>query len=365
MLKRILISLILVCLILPVTPAVISVVDAQRSGRTVFIPLVKRAGSSSSGSGPAILVGVYTDGYLGQPATIANEVQAIDSWAGEKHSLVGTFIAIEDQSPEYNIPVPLGNISDAGYTPFVNLDTTRTLDAINNNSMDAAIKNMALAFKQWYDEGAKKGQRRKAFVAPLQEMNGNWVSYFSTDTSKFKRAYGHIRDIFAQNGASPAVWWTFAPNGWSDPSHPGFEQYYPGDSVVDAVAFSSYNFGHCPAASWKEWMDGSKVFAGYMDRMVAMAPSKGIIIAQTATTAYTGSGYMESVKGQWLVDSYKLLAGYRNTIGILYFNKNKECDWPFYKKDGIKVSGYISAVRESRIGYVSPSDLIARPRLLP
>lgn len=367
--KCIFLATIMAYLWLPFLHIGLSQVQANsQNAQKIFLPLV--ANGYLRGKATSVMLGVYTDGYLGQTATIVNEVQAIDNWAGKKNSIVGTFIAIEDEHPDYNIPVPLGNIFDAGYTPFVNLETTHTLDEINNGSLDDKIKAMAIAFKTWHDIGISKSQNRRAFLAPLQEMNGYWVSYHDNDTSKFKSAYTRIQNIFAQNGASSAVWWVFAPNGWSDPTKndPPFEQYYPGDSQVDAVAFSSYNSGYCSSAVWKAWDNADKVFTEYMDRMTAMAPTKGIIVAQTGTSGYIGNNvYSETSKGQWLVESYQLLASYKNTIGIVYFNKgvNQTCDWPFYKINGTQIEGYITAVGDSSYDYVPPAELVARTNLLP
>lgn len=343
-----------------------ALVDAQelaaaRLDRKLYLPLVQ---ASMPPPLPPIMLGVYTDSWLGDDSTINNEVKAIDAWAGKKNSLVGTFIAIEDPNEWYNIPVPLGKIADAGYTPFVNLETTRTLDQINNGSLDAEIIQMAKAFKTWRSEGAAKGQDRRAFLAPLQEMNGDWVSYHSDDTQKFKNAYMRIQNIFAQQGASSAVWWVFAPNGWSDPdkNDPPFEQYYPGDDKVDALAFSSYNFGYCSAAAWKQWDNAKSVYREYLERMQVMAPRKGVIVAQTGTSAYTAGGYSVPAKSSWLDESYQFMAEYSNVIGVIYFNKGmgEDCDWPFYKKDGVKADGYISGIRSGRYQYVSPKDLIAK-----
>ncbi len=308
-----------------------------------------------------VILGTYTDGYLGKQSTIDDEVKAIDTWSGKRLSLVGTFIAIEDQYPDYNIPVPLGLIWESGYTPFVNLNTGKTLMTINSGGLDDWIRNMALAFKTWRDQGLAKDENRRAFVAPLQEMNGDWVSYFGSP-SDFKTAFARIQNIFNQVGAGPAVRWVFAPNGWSDPSDPPFEDYYPGDSSVEVIAFSGYNSGYCPSATWKEWDGPDVVFGPYIQRSRIMAPSKPIIIAQTATTAYDQSGINQQSKNSWLIDSYNYLANQAGVIGIIYYNKalNQSCDWPFYQSNGTKYDGYRVGVVNSTFIYLSPETLASK-----
>jgi hypothetical protein len=312
-----------------------------------------------------VLLGVYTDSYLGLQSTIDNEVKAIDTWSGKRLSIVGTFIGFDDQHPDYNIPVPLGLVWDSGYTPFVNLSSSRTLQYINSGNMDSAIRRIAGAFKQWRDEGLTKRQNRRAFVAPFPEMNGDWVSYFGSP-GDFKLAYQRVRDIFNQEGASPAVRWAFAPNGWSAPNDSPFEDYYPGDAGIEVVAFSAYNAGYCPSVQWKEWKTAEQVLANYIQRMRVMAPSKPVFVAQTGTTAYTNRGYSAQAKNEWLLDAYGLIADSPGVSGIIYFNmgKNQACDWPFYQLNGSKFDGYRQAVSRSEFIYI-PSEALASLPLSP
>lgn len=321
----------------------------------VYIPFVDAMGPRE------VLLGVYTDGYLGQQATIDNEAKAIDSWSGKRLSILATFIAIEDAYPFYNIPVPLGLIWDSGYTPFVNLSTSRSLQNINSGQLDGDIREMAQAFKQWRDEGLSKGQNRKAFLAPLQEMNGDWVPYHGSPAD-FKTAFTRIRNIFNQEGASAAVRWTFAPNGWSERDFP-FEDYYPGDAVIEVNAFSGFNSGYCPTALWKQWDGPEQVYGPYITRMRAMAPSKPIFVAQTATTAYTSFGYSNQAKNEWLEDAYIYLANSPGVSGVIYFNKavQQTCDWPFYRPSGTQYDGYRQGVNRSEYIYIGPETLANMP----
>ncbi len=324
--------------------------------RRVFLPLML----SKQAQQQQLILGVYTMGYLGDIKTINDEVKSVDTWSGKRLSLVGTYIAIEDQYADYNITVPLGNIWDNGYTPFVNLSTQHTLSDINSGKLDTAAHQMAQAFKHWRSIGQSKGQNRRAFVAPLQEMNGYWVPYHGSPAD-FKLAFKRIEQIFSDEQASAAVRWVFAPNGWSSPNDYQLEDYYPGDGQVEAVALSAYNFGYCSAATWKTWQGPDEVFGPYLDRLVKMAPTKPIFVAQTGTTAYGPTGYNEATKGQWIYDSYSYLAQSPNVFAIIYFNRDKECDWAFYQKSGRKIDGYKTVVAQPEFGSISPSDLANGP----
>lgn len=311
-------------------------------------PLVKS-------SNAPVMLGVYQTGYLGEPDVVEKELHQLDLWAGKQLSIAGLFFDIEDSNPDYNIPVPLELLRQKGYTAFINLASSRTMAEIAGGSLDRSLQRTAKAYAKWVSQG----QNRTVFIAPFPEMNGSWESY-REDPENYKVAFQRIQTIFADSGVPPkAVRWVFVPNGWSSNQH-RFERYYPGDDKVDVVAFSAYNWGYCSnsaAGQWKQWDTPKAVFGPYLDRMRAMAPTKPIFIAQTATTSATKTGSNPNLKDQWLDDSYSYLAASPGVRAILYFNINKECDWAFYNSNGNKNEGYKKAVANPAFGYVSPAEL--------
>ncbi len=301
---------------------------------------------------PPVLLGLYAPDYLGTQSVIDQQLRQIDKWAGKHHSLAGFFFDIEDSNPGYNIPVPLEQLRQNGYTAFINLKSTRSATQIAKGDVDSSLRKVAKAYAEW----ANRGEGRMAFLAPLQEMNIPGEAY-SKDVKNFKLAYQRIQKIFKEAGVSPkAVRWVFAPNGWSESNDHRFENYYPGDERVDVVAFSSYNWGYCSNSIWKHWNTPKEVFESYIKRMRAMSASKPIFIAQTATTSSTQSGSHNNAKDQWLRDSYAYLAA-MGVRGVLYFNINKECDWAFYSNSESKSAGYKDAIANSAFGYLSPAEL--------
>lgn len=299
-----------------------------------------------------VLLGLYTPNYLGLQRVIDRELRQVDNWAGKRHSLAGFFMDIEDSNPAYNIKERLEILRRNGYTAFINLDSTRSAAQIARGDVDQSLRKLAQAYADW----SKQGSGRMAFIAPFQEMNIPGETY-SKDPQNFKLAYQRIQTIFTEAGVAPgAVRWVFAPNGWSENAQHRFENYYPGSARVDVVAFSSYNWGHCRNASWKQWKTPQEVFESDIQRMRVMAPGKPIFIAQTATTSYTQSGATSSAKDRWLRDAYAQLAA-MGVRGILYFNIDKECDWAFYSDRDRNSAGYRDAVALPAFGYVAPANL--------
>ena len=275
-------------------------------------PEEKEAGSSAAADG--VLLGMYPSGFL---RYYVEDVIEVDQWmapTGKRHAVAATFMDFEDPDLEEHIPNELDAAWDHGYIPFVNLsagnlDTHWTAEEIAQGELDQAIETWASLYAAWSREGEKR-----AFLAPLQEMNGSWTTY-GLDPENFKLAYRRIQDIFYQQGVSPrAVSWVFAPNGWSLEEH-RFELYYPGDERVDVVGFSSFNFGQC--SNWPAWQTYQDIFQPYLERMSAMAPEKPIFIAELGTVAEGGD------KDQWLQNTYAQLSTYPNLRGILYFNRGE------------------------------------------
>jgi len=305
-----------------------------------------------------LLLGIYTSQSL---MSAVGEIIALDAWVDDpakKTSIAGTFMDIEWPNADYNVPTELNAAWVNGYTPFVNLmtseideygeerDPPRTAAYIASGGIDSAIRTWAQEFAAWSNGGEKQ-----AFIALFQEMNLRNVVY-GMDPEGFQAAFRHVVQLFYEEGVSPdAVSWVFAPNGWNEPGDPDFEAYYPGDDVVDLLAFSAYNFGDCPP-EWPSWDEPEVAFGPYLARLRTMAPTKPIFIAQTACTSEGVSGGDD--KGQWLIDTYSYLANYPAVRGVLYFNLDKECDWAFYQESGRKLTDYKTAIAIGEIAYQHP-----------
>jgi hypothetical protein len=331
-----------------VTASIVHVHASSAAGKEeTYLPLVYRS------SKQPVLLGTYSQGYIGSQSVMDAEYHALDAWAGERLSLAGVFTNIM-ADPVVNLKWPVEFAWANGYTPFVNLtvlyDSGITAKMIANGYADTNLHALARIFAS-----LANNSNYMVYFAPLQEMNGNWVPY-GLDPVNFKLAYRRIQQIFADEGVpSASARWVFAPNGWSAPGTPGFENYYPGDAYVDVVGFSSYNFGYCPVNDQPAWQTPVTVYHEYIDRMIAMAPSKPIFIAQTATSSYTKSGKSVAAKNQWLTDAYNYVAANPAVRAIIYYNRwISDCDWSFYQQGGEQYTGYRQGVANPVYGYVDP-----------
>lgn len=318
-----------------------------------YLPVILKSPLPAAPPPTPIALGIYPQGWPGTDGM--PEAHAIDAWAGKGLSIVGTFIDIEDISKDADVTGQLTTIWQNGYTPFVNLMTHHSAqDIIDNNTLNSELRKWARAFNSFTNGG-----ERMAFIAPLPEMNGDWVPYFAGPQT-FKNAYWHIQSIFSQEGVpEQSVRWVFAPNG---PTYKkdNFEYYYPGDATVDVVGFSSYNYGCHPNYPADQWLGGQVTFKKYLVRMTAMAPSKPIFITQTGTTAYVcPESLQHAEKDNWLIVAYTYLETYPGLRAIIYFNKSVQpeyYDWPFWSFTS-HYDGYQVGVSDPAYRYISPADM--------
>jgi beta-mannanase len=326
------------------------------------------------GSSPPLLLGIYPTGSLGFQATYDNELHPIGNWlsgvtGGRSTSIIGVFSdIIYPNQAQYDESVKnlLTGIWDNGYVPFVNIATDDTASNIANGSnYEAGMIAWAQSFKKYALSG-----NHFAFIAPLQEMNGSWVKYHG-DPASYKAVFTKLRNIFKQQGVPDnSVSWVFAANGWTDPGLPLFEDYYPGNSVVDEVGISAYNFGDCmPGLDWQSpevvFNDPASPTEGrYLDRLRAMAPNKPIIIAQTAPGDLYQGSVRADMKNSWLIDAYNYLATQPDVQAVIYYNYDyaasgqSACHWPMYTVNGTHYDGYKTGVSNPAYGFVNQYDIM-------
>jgi len=330
-------------------------------------------GPQSAGTpGLPILFGAYTS--LDLQSSIG-ELTGMNNWltshGASGVTFAGDFLSITF-NPAWNVGHELDAAWNNGFVPFVNLmpsasweglyfkSNCDTTSEIASGSCDAHLQSFAGYYKAWVN----KGGGRRAFIAPLPEMNGNWITY-ATNGPTYIQAFIRIRQIFENQGVPrSAVRWVFAPNGWHDPANPwqAFENYYPGNEYADIVAFSAYNYGGCPANTpWRIWDAFETAIEPYLIRMRSLAPSKPIFIAQTGTVGIPDdSSNPNQTKSNWISDTFDKLADYPAVRGILYFNMVKTesslvncpngADYRIYYSGSNGDAGFLNIMKDSRFG---------------
>lgn len=257
-----------------------------------------------------VYAGMYSSQFFS-----TDDLNAFAAAAGKRNTFGGTFhhpLESEGSNWALNTETLLEEVWQGQATPFANLEVSVSSFTIASGAYDNQIRAWANRVKSWLDRGGG----RSVFLAPLQEMNGDWVPY-GMDPGNYRLAFARIRAIFTDLGMNETqVRWVFAPNGWSTPP---FSQadYYPGDDLVDLVGFSAYNFG----TSLDRWATVPEVMGGVFDEARTYAPGKPYVLAQTASSKIGGD------QNAWLTEMFSYVASDPNALGFVYFNLDRETDW--------------------------------------
>jgi len=235
-------------------------------------------------------------------------ITTLTQQAGKPPAIYQLFFEVErDWTPEPIVEL-LTELEGRGMTPYLEM-TVEDLGALNGGGHDTKLRQMANVLAGWLQE--RPG--RTMLVAPLPEMNGNHP--WSGQPHGYKAGYRRIRAALLDEGLTPRqIRFLFAPYG--DSSHDdNYEDYYPGDEVVDLIGFAEINNG-LPA-----WRDYEFTFGRYIDALRAqISLTKPILITQTASIEVGPNG--ES-RDRWLDDMFTRLKAHDQVIGAIYFNRDR------------------------------------------
>lgn len=172
------------------------------------------------------------------------------------------------------------------------------------------------------------------------EMNGQWFGWngkyhggartdgFGDPTKpdgpeRFVAAWRHIVKLMRGEGANNLLWvWHPDANDQPDVAWNHFENYYPGDDVVDWVGFSCYGY-LTPRDDWDP-----KAFRDTLDlayhRVQKLAPGKPIIVAEFGHA----SGHPKQDATAWAAAALSDLLAQRwpRIIGFSWWNERWEND---------------------------------------
>jgi hypothetical protein len=191
-----------------------------------------------------------------------------------------------------------------GRIPMITWEPTGTsLDQIRSGANNALIRERARAVRNF---------GKPIFLRWAHEMNGNWYSWGGAP-AKYVDAYRHIHDLFLREGAINVIW-VWGPNNESVPSESwnNWSNYYPGDSYVDWVAASGFNWGNL--RSWSRWRSFVETFTRIYNDYAARKP---FMVAETGSTASGGK------RGRWMLRMGRDLPNRMPGIAALvYFNSD-------------------------------------------
>jgi beta-mannanase len=211
------------------------------------------------------------------------------------------------------------------------------LSNIIHGKFDPYIRRFARAAKAW---------GHPFFLRLDWEMNLQgtypWIETVNGNhRGEFVKMWRHVHDIFTKVGANNATW-VWCPNAEYNGSLKPLTSLYPGDSYVDWTCIDGYNWGTNP---WypHTWQSFSQVIGPtYSNVTGTVAPSKPLVIGETASSEYGGS------KGGWITDMLgtQLPKYFPKVKAFLWFNSRQKADWPIETSSSAQ-SAFASGIRSS------------------
>jgi hypothetical protein len=305
-----------------------------------MLTLVPNGSRAQTGGPPVVVPSVQLAAGLYSPQQwqAATHLQAVNEASGKNLSLGGLWLNVNE--PTDNVIYQLEQIWSAGATPFVNIHLDWPPARILDGFQDADITNFGAAIREWLSMGSG----RAALLAPMPEMNGDWVPY-GMDPANFGPAYRHFINVASQGGPLTRIRWVFAPNGWSTPPHE-MSDYYPGADVVDFVGFSAYNWG--PGQGF-QWATATETLCAPLNEARQFAKEKPFLVAQTASTTNGGN------RGVWIASMFQFLTEDPNAVGFIYFDIDKERDWAIYENGAVPAQ-WAQGMQSAQTMYQHPLD---------
>jgi len=289
-------------------------------------------------SQPTVYWGAVT-GSVVDPVLSAGNVPSTSSFAGA----VGKHPSL----------IPIGYTwygcasNGCGFTPF----PTRAMAAIrsygaipllswasaNQNGGDQSQFSLAAIASgtfdsfliQWADAAHRWGH--PFFLRFDWEMNipglWPWSPGVSGNTpAAYVAAWRHVHDIFVREDARN-VTWVWCPNVEYSASSKPLSALYPGNDAVDWSCLDGYNSGTSPHAQPPStWRSFASIFgATYASLTRSLAPSKPVMVAETASSEVGGS------KASWIATAYgrQLAKSFPRIRAIVWYDRDNGdgMDW--------------------------------------
>ncbi|MEO6846331.1 MAG: beta-mannanase [Chthoniobacterales bacterium] len=268
-------------------------------------PIVQAAGPRVASPGPGMFYhGVYPGGKSGEE----DDLTLVDLQSYEK--TVGAKAAWVYFSDNWYVDrkFPLGTatwIRDAGSLPFIRLMLRSKDHKIGHGEKVFTLQNI---IDGKYDTDLTAwGEAAKKFGTPLMveygtEVNADWFGWngrfhgggkhemvngksVPIGPARFVLAYRHIVETIRHTGADN-ITWVFHLDVTDSPEHAWnvFENYYPGNDIVDWIAVSCYG-ALTPKDPEEEKVSFREKFDPVYPRIEKLAPDKPLMIAEFGFTA--------------------------------------------------------------------------------
>lgn len=246
------------------------------------------------------------------------ELDRVARLAGEAPQLIQFFKDFRQAPPitELNAVLSRGAVPILTWEPWAAgggaAQPAYSLASIAGGAYDGYLRSWGEALATW---------GKPVLLRFAHEMNGDWYPWSEAvngnKAGDYVRAWRHVHTVLTGAGASN-VRWVWAPNTGGPVDITGL---YPGHAFVNVIGLDGYNWGTAGASWGSNWTSARTLFGPWLDRLRVLAPGKGIIVTETASTELGGN------KAEWIRDTIAYLDAQPDVTGFVWFDLNKETDW--------------------------------------
>ncbi|MCC6956894.1 MAG: hypothetical protein IT316_08890 [Anaerolineales bacterium] len=188
------------------------------------------------------------------------------------------------------------------------------LSDITAGLCDNYIRNFGLALK------ARPERYIVRFAHEMNLYSTPWSPRnYNQTASAYVAMYRHVYDVIKSVGAGN-VEFMWSPNYFSDPAMPGNDRndYYPGNSYVDWIGLSGFNYYTYLRSPWRTFKDlyDTPTFNNVLRDLACRYP-KPQILAETGTVEGPGA---PTDKATWIAQTYQDVPSFPFVRSILWFN---------------------------------------------
>ncbi|MEV0724186.1 glycosyl hydrolase [Micromonospora purpureochromogenes] len=236
---------------------------------------------------------------------------------------------------------------------------TREVDRLRNEQTRYRLSHIARGDFDSYLRSWAEGIKSLGYPVAIRfahEMNGYWYPWCEMVNGNrpgdYVKAWRHVHDLFRAAGATN-VTWVWSPNNIWDDSLPKLSTFYPGDAYVDWVGIS----GYYTTVFTSDYRPFDVIFDRVIKEIRALS-SKPLVITETgASDAYAR-------KAEWITQTFRLLPRYKDVIGVIWFevNKEREVDWRIVSSPAV-AKAFAKGVADPRYQVTWSPDMLLRTKL--
>jgi beta-mannanase len=164
--------------------------------------------------------------------------------------------------------------------------------------------------RQWAKAAAKFA--KPFYLRFAHEMNDPYRYPWgpqNNSSADFIAAWKHVKSLFVSEGANNAIW-IWSPH----PAYGQFNEFYPGNDMVDMVGIGALNYGN--VATWSQWWSFDDIFGKHYAELDVF--QKPMLISEFGSLKTGGD------RADWFADALLSIKNKYPSVKALVFYHNHD-----------------------------------------